>query len=76
MLRMRRNQNWLFSGSVTVLLLLAAISCGMSGNDGKSGIAKENSVSMRNENLAYNDRANALKDSKPARSERATFALG
>jgi hypothetical protein len=48
----------------------------MSGNENKAGMTKEKSMSTGNTNLAYNQEAVALKDLRPANTEKATFALG
>jgi hypothetical protein len=48
----------------------------MSGSENKEDPTKEKGMSMENENLAYDNKANSIKDSMPANTERATFALG
>jgi hypothetical protein len=68
--------SWRWQINLFLFLAIMLSSCGVPGSDTKVTTMKEKSMSTGNTNLAYNQEAGALKDVRPAKTERATFALG
>jgi hypothetical protein len=76
MLLYEKPKSWFWQINLFLFLAIMLSSCGVPGSDTKVTTMKEKTMSTGNTNLAYNQEAGALKDLRPANTEKATFALG
>jgi hypothetical protein len=68
----RRFLKW----NIWIIFLVMISSCGMPGNENRSGMTKEMAVGINNANLATSNGGETIKDPMAANTEKATFALG
>ena len=67
---------WVLKLSIGFLFLIILSTCGISGNENKTGITEEKAMAGQKSHVAYRNEGETIKDLKVAKTEKATFALG
>jgi hypothetical protein len=76
MLSFVQKTNWVLKLSIVVLFLIILSTCGISGNENKTGITKEKEMTAQKTHVAHRNEGETINDLKAVKTEKATFALG
>ena len=76
MLLHEKQKSLLWQINLFLFLAITLSSCGVPGSDTKVTTMKEKNMAAGDTNMAYKKEVAATKEVKPAKTERATFALG
>jgi hypothetical protein len=76
MLLYEKPKSWPWQINLFLFLVIMLSSCGVPGSDTKVATMKEKNMAAGDTNMAYKKEVAAMEEVKPARTERATFALG
>jgi hypothetical protein len=67
---------WVLKLSIALLFLIILSTCGISGNESKTGITKEKAMTAQKAHVAHRNEGETINDLKAVKTEKATFALG
>ena len=71
-----KQKSWLWQINLFLFLAIMLSSCGVTGSDTKVTTMKEKNMAAGDANMAYKKEVAATKEVMPAKTEKATFALG